>query len=221
MKAEIQALEDNKTWELVALPAGKTPIGCRWVYKIWCSEETKKQLHQSFKLKDLAELKYFLGIELFRSHKGIMMNQRKYSLELISEIGLSTAKPSSTPLDCNQKLTTTELDEVAGSGNEPLEDKGQYRRLIGKLLYLTLTGLDIAFAVQTLSQFMQNLKRSHWEASIKAVKYVKREPGLGIMISSNKKNTLTAFVMPIRHLVPNRRKSITDFIVKHGDSLVA
>lgn len=34
MKAEIQALEDNKTWEIVPLPTGKKPIGCRWVYKI-------------------------------------------------------------------------------------------------------------------------------------------------------------------------------------------
>lgn len=122
------------------------------------------------------------------------MNQRKNSLELISEMGLSAAKPSWTSLDCNQKLTTTELDEVAGSSSdEPLEDKGQYQRLIGKLLYLTLTRLDIAFAVKTLSQFMQNPKRSHWEAAIRLVKYVKREPGLGIMMSSNKKNTLTAF----------------------------
>lgn len=111
-------------------------------------EETKKQLHQTFKLKDLGELKYFLGIEFCRSHRGIMMNQRKYSLELISEMGLNAANPSWTPLDCNKKLTTTELDEVVGSSNdELLEDKGQYQRLIGKLLYLTLTRLDIAFVV--------------------------------------------------------------------------
>ncbi|XP_019225493.1 PREDICTED: uncharacterized protein LOC109207065 [Nicotiana attenuata] len=113
-------------------------------------EEIKKQSYQPFMLKDLGELMYFLGIEFCRSHRGIMMNQRKYSVELISKMGLSAAKPSWTPLDCNQKLTTTELDEVAGSSSdEPLEEKGQYQRLIGKLLYLTLTRLDIAFAVQT------------------------------------------------------------------------
>jgi len=34
MKEEIQALEDNKTWEVVSLPKGKKAIGCKWVYKI-------------------------------------------------------------------------------------------------------------------------------------------------------------------------------------------
>ena len=57
-------------------------------------EETKYVLHVHFKIKDLGELKYFLGIEFLRSNKGIMMNQRKYSLELISEVGLAAAKPA-------------------------------------------------------------------------------------------------------------------------------
>lgn len=34
MKAEIRALEDNKTWVVTNLPQGKKPIGCRWVYKL-------------------------------------------------------------------------------------------------------------------------------------------------------------------------------------------
>ena len=34
MNVEMQALEKNKTWELVTLPAGKRPVGCRWVYTV-------------------------------------------------------------------------------------------------------------------------------------------------------------------------------------------
>lgn len=49
-------------------------------------------------MKDLSELRYFLGIEFARSDKGIMMNQKRYSLELISECGLGGAKYVATPL---------------------------------------------------------------------------------------------------------------------------
>lgn len=55
-----------------------------------------------------------MGLEFSRSGKGILMNQRKYALELITDVGLSAAKPSWTPLDNNQKFTTKELDEVTG-----------------------------------------------------------------------------------------------------------
>lgn len=67
-------------------------------------EETKQSLQKAFKMKDLGELKYFLSIEFARSKYGIIMHQRKYALELISEAGLSTAKPAVTPIDTNMKL---------------------------------------------------------------------------------------------------------------------
>lgn len=60
-------------------------------------ESTKKDLQQAFKMKKLGELKYFLGIEISRSHNRILMNQRKYTLELITDLGLSAAKPIGTP----------------------------------------------------------------------------------------------------------------------------
>lgn len=59
------------------------------------------------KVKDLGELKYFLGIEVLRSQKGILLNQRKYALEMVSDVGLSGAKSVFTPLETNIKLTTT------------------------------------------------------------------------------------------------------------------
>lgn len=59
-----------------------------------------------FKMKDLGELKYFLEIEFSMSKKGIIICQRKYALELVSEMGLSGSKPASTPLEFNHKLTS-------------------------------------------------------------------------------------------------------------------
>lgn len=151
-------------------------------------EETKDKLKHFFKMKDLGELKYFLGIEFARSNKGILMNQRKYTLELIAEIGLSASKPAVTPIDTNCKLTTKQFDDFTKSGaeskaikNGSMVDQGVYQRLIVKLLYLTMIRPGISYGVQTLSQFLQQPKKSHMEATLRIVRYIKNQPGQGIL----------------------------------------
>nr|XP_016516161.1 PREDICTED: uncharacterized mitochondrial protein AtMg00810-like [Nicotiana tabacum] len=114
-------------------------------------EQVRKDLQVRFKMKDLGELKYFLGIEFSRSEKEIQMCQRKYALELVSELGL-LGGPVTSPLEFNHKLTSMEFDKVVtknGSDNDnELEDKGKYQRIVGRRLYLTMTRPDIAFVVQ-------------------------------------------------------------------------
>lgn len=118
-------------------------------------EETKKALQQDFKMKDLCELKYFLGIEFTKSSAGILMHHRKYALELISEVGMTTTKPAGTPIDTNIKLTSNLCDEHVNQYQEELEDppidQRMYRKLIGKPLYLNMIRPDITFSTQTLS----------------------------------------------------------------------
>ncbi|XP_019225143.1 PREDICTED: uncharacterized protein LOC109206740 [Nicotiana attenuata] len=98
-------------------------------------EDAKNTLHNSFKVKDLGELRYFLGIEVMRSDQGILLNQRKYALELISSTVLAAAKPTSTPIKLNQKLTTIEYDKHVGhNGDEELQDVGRYQRLVGQYI---------------------------------------------------------------------------------------
>lgn len=62
-------------------------------------QEDKDILHHNFKMKDLGELLYFLGIEFTRSKDGILMNQRKYALELILKCGLAGSRLTNTPLE--------------------------------------------------------------------------------------------------------------------------
>ncbi|CAH9105932.1 unnamed protein product, partial [Cuscuta epithymum] len=85
----------------------------------------KNFLAQQFEIKDLGNLKYFLGMEVARSQKGIMICQRKYVLDLLKETGLLGCKPVSTPIDPNQKFGRT--------GKEEVVDKTKYQQLVGKL----------------------------------------------------------------------------------------
>ncbi|RVW31091.1 putative mitochondrial protein [Vitis vinifera] len=67
----------------------------------------------------------------------VVLSQRKYALDILEETGMLDCKPVDTPMDPNVKL-------VPGQG-EPLGDPGRYRRLVGKLNYLTITRPDISF----------------------------------------------------------------------------
>ena len=100
-------------------------------------------LDNKFKLKDLDTLKYFLGLEVARIEKGISLCQRKFTLELLSDTGLLASKPANVPMEQSAKFSSSMGEDVL--------DSSLYRRLIGKLLYLTLTRPDICYLVHKLS----------------------------------------------------------------------
>lgn len=81
-------------------------------------EEAKDTLCSRFKVNDLGKLRFFLGIEVLRSKSGILLNQRKYDLELLEDIGLSGSKPVTTPLEVNLKLTSVEYDTHARKSDD-------------------------------------------------------------------------------------------------------
>ena len=129
----------------------------------------KDSLHSEFKLKDLGNPKHFLGLEVARSTKGISLCQRKYALDILSDSGMLGCKPVTTPMEQNLKLCQ--------SDGEFLADPSTYRRLVGRLLYLTVTRPDISFTVQKLSQFMAKPSNEHLTAAYRVLKYIKGSSG--------------------------------------------
>jgi Reverse transcriptase (RNA-dependent DNA polymerase) len=94
-------------------------------------------LKENFNIKDLGFLKYFLGIEIARSPKGLFISQRKYIFDLLKETGKLGCKPVTTPIDNKCKLNTED--------GEPVEDINHFQRLVSRLIYLTVTRPDIFF----------------------------------------------------------------------------
>lgn len=89
----------------------------------------KEEPSRKIQMKDLGELKFFLGIEFSRSKKGIHMCQKKYAFELVYELGVSGSKPVSTPMEFNHKLTLVKFDDtmkVYDEKNPQLVDIGGY-----------------------------------------------------------------------------------------------
>jgi len=148
-------------------------------------QHVKDCLLQQFRIKDLGDLKYFLGTEFSRSKAGIYMSQRKYALDILQDIGLTGARPDKSPMEQYFKLTPDD--------EELLKDPVKYRRLVGRLIYLTVTQPDIAFSVRTLSQYIQNPRKPHWDAAIRVLKYIKGSPGQGLLLPSENNLTLIAY----------------------------
>lgn len=97
----------------------------------------KEVLAKEFEIRDLGNLKYFLGMEVARTRKGIYVSQRKHVLDLLKETGMMGCKPAETPMDSTAKLGIKK-------DSAPV-DKGCYQRLVGKLIYLCHTKPDIGF----------------------------------------------------------------------------
>ncbi|XP_070001975.1 uncharacterized mitochondrial protein AtMg00810-like [Nicotiana sylvestris] len=154
-------------------------------------EKARKNLQNRFKMKDLGELKYFLGIEFSRSEKGIHMCQRNVFNK--------------------ERLFDERL----------LEDRSGYQRIVGRLLYLTMTRPDIAFVVQVLSQFMHAPKQSHLDAAMRVIKYIKGNPGLGLFLPAGGTQKLVAFCESDWGACMKTRKSVTSYAVKFGNALIS
>ncbi|XP_015072475.1 uncharacterized protein LOC107016555 [Solanum pennellii] len=105
--------------------------------------------------------------------------------------------------------------------DEFLKDPTSYQKLNGKLLYLTMTRPDIAYAIQNLRQFMHSPKKSHMEAALRVVRYLKNAPGLGIILSSEISHALTVYCDADWATCPMTKKSLSGFVVKLGDSLIS
>ena len=118
--------------------------------------QTKENLSVRFQMKELGQLKHFLGLEIDHIQEGIFLCQQKYSKDLLKRFGMLKSKPISTPMEPNGKMCALE--------GKDLEDATMYRQLVGSLIYLTFTRPDISYAVGVMSQYMQNPKKPHLEA---------------------------------------------------------
>ncbi|GJV16592.1 ribonuclease H-like domain-containing protein [Tanacetum coccineum] len=178
----------------------------------------KQFLGSKFLIKDLGKLKYFLGIKVLDIDNGICLTQRKYCTELLNEFGMLACKPCSTPIEVNpddKKVVAKYGDDV------PLTGITNYQKLVGKLIYLTMTRPDISYAVHCQSQVMYKPMQCHLRLAFRVLRYLKKEPGLGIIFRKSDNSDLRGFVDSDWAKCKITKRSITGYSVFLGDNLVS
>lgn len=129
----------------------------------------KENLAVRFKMKDLGELHYCLGIniKIDEQRRWIQLSQKQYIMKLLQKYGLETAKPVSTPVDPNVKL-------VKDDGVSKPVDQRRYQSMVGSILYAaTATRPDISYAVGVVSKFNAAPTQQHMTAVKRILRYLK------------------------------------------------
>ena len=175
--------------------------------------QLKQHLHDTFSIKDLGQLHFFLGIEVSHLKNGIVLTQRKFTREMLTESGLDVSKQAKTPFPLHLKLHSDEGDFYS--------DPAQYRSLVGKLNFLTHTRPDLSFAVQALSQFMHAPRQSHFLALHHVLRYLASTIGQGIPLHATEQLTLQGYSDSDWASCPNTRRSITGYVILLGTSPIS
>lgn len=116
------------------------------------SSTCKQHLDKCFGIKDLGKLHYFLGLEMFYLPQGIVLNQKKFTTELLKDCDMKIA----TPLPLNCKLLPNE--------GALIFDSTCYRTLMGRLNFQSNPIPNLSFTVHILNQLMQQLRTTHLQA---------------------------------------------------------
>nr|GEX83455.1 uncharacterized mitochondrial protein AtMg00810-like [Tanacetum cinerariifolium] len=127
-----------------------------------------------------------VSLELLRfKQDGIFISQDKYVAEILRKFGLTDGKSASTSIDTEKPL----LKDLDGED----VDVHTYRLMIGSLMYLTSSRLDIMFSVCACACFQVSPKASHLHAVKRIFKYLKGKPHLGLWYPKDSPFNLVAY----------------------------
>jgi hypothetical protein len=132
----------------------------------------KDELSRLFKMKDLGNIHYILGIKMTHTAEGsIIMSQTHYIDAILRQYNMEDARAAGAPLNASVKLSKpmaeATIDEQRYMRNVP------YLNVIGSLMYLAqATRPDIAYAVGLLGRFASDPRPVHWEAAKHLMRYL-------------------------------------------------
>lgn len=151
--------------------------------------KVKKCLAIHFKMKDLGELHYCLGVcvEWSRNRTSLWLHQKHYVLSLIQKYGLQDANTVATPADVSVRLT---VEDGVSNTVDPIA----YQSIVGSLMYAaTATRPDIPFAVGVLSRFCSKPTTAHFTAAKRVLRYLKGTSGLALKFDKTVDGTLIGY----------------------------
>ena len=152
-------------------------------------DEVKQAIARKFTVKDMGELKYFLGVTVDQKTNPAVIGlcQSAYTRKLLQKFKMDGAKPVATPVDTSQKL-------VKADDDSELFDKGLYQSAVGSLLYLAMwTRPDIAYAVGMVSKYCSKPSKEHWTAVKRIMHYLQGTVDYGLCYDKGSHSKCTGY----------------------------
>ncbi|GJT85507.1 retrovirus-related pol polyprotein from transposon TNT 1-94 [Tanacetum coccineum] len=131
-------------------------------------------MKNNFEMSMMGELKFFLGLQVHQSPRGIFISQSQYAIELLKKHGLDECVSMSTP------MATERLDaDLQGTPT----DQTTYRRMIGGLMYLTASRPDIAYATFVCARYQARPTVKHLKEVKRIFRYLRQSYNIGLCTS--------------------------------------
>nr|GFA31484.1 retrovirus-related Pol polyprotein from transposon TNT 1-94 [Tanacetum cinerariifolium] len=149
------------------------------------SKQFEKLMHSKFEMSMIGELKFFLGIQIYQSPRGIFINQCKYAQEILIKHGMTSCDNIGTP------MATKHLD--ADFSGTPV-DQTKYQSMVGALMYLNASRPDIVHATCYCARYQAKPTEKHLTTVKRIFRYLKDTINIGLWYPKDTDFDLTAFL---------------------------
>uniref|UniRef100_A0A2N9HB99 Integrase catalytic domain-containing protein n=1 Tax=Fagus sylvatica TaxID=28930 RepID=A0A2N9HB99_FAGSY len=231
MKEELDALLKTGTWDLVDLPAGKSALGCKWVYKIktrsggtvdrYKARLVAKGFTQEYGIDyeetfapvaRISSVRTLIAVSVSRHWPLFQMDVKNafFNGELIEEVYMQL--PPASPF-LSMVFQLVHMIQLCSSDAQIM--------LVESLVYLTVTRPDISYAVHIVIQFMVAPRSLHYAVVLRILWYLKGTLFHGLHFSSQSSLTLQAYSDADWAGDPTDRRSTTGYCFLLGDSLIS
>ncbi|GJY65665.1 retrovirus-related pol polyprotein from transposon TNT 1-94 [Tanacetum coccineum] len=184
--------------------AASTPELCDLFAKIMCSK---------FKMSMMGKISFLLGLQISQSPIGIFINQSKYALESLTKYGFDSCDPMDTPIVEKSKLD----EDKEGKAVDP----SHYRGMIGTILYLTASRLDLQFSICKCARYQAWPTEKHLHAVKRIFRYLRGTVNRGLWYPKDSSIALTEFADADHAGCQDTRRSTSGSMQFLGDRFVS
>jgi len=184
-------------------------------------DRLKKQLGMSFAMKDFGPAKQILGIRIIRdrNEKKLWLSQEKYIKGVLQRFHMEKAKAVSTPLGTHFKLSCKQSPSTQEEKTDM--DKVPYASAVGSLIYaIVCTRPDLGHAVGSVSRFLSNPRREHWNAVKWIMRYLCSTSSLKLCFGSGKPVLVGYIDFDMVRDIDSRR-STSGYLITFGGRAIA
>ena len=194
---------------------------------VWATTEERRDdfkfnIAQRFKMKDLGEASWILGMRIRQSAGEVWLDQEKYSNDLLMRFGMDKSRPVSTSLPIGSTLqrTSTSSQDPTLEGNDVL----LFRSITGSLMYLANgTRPDISVSIGQLAKCMSAPRQSHLKAAKHVLRYICGTAGQALHFTNLVKNlnTLTGYADASWGSCPDTGRSVSGYVFLFNNAAIA